>query len=226
VAAGHRGKQRAARSRPAGSSPLRLNAAAKPPRAPARRATTHQSLHRHPAVRKANPTQRHPAHRLIRTTIVPALPGSRHAQDFGHPRTRLQKLTRVGCQQRYPRFMDRGKQPDGRNRPMKRFPGERRRFPPCGGEPLPMSSCAAPAGSLCRTGRGRVAAQYHTARFRLVPRLAKALAVRSRRSAGPARPGPSFPAPQRPAQCRRGTCGSGTPARPPSARRSTPRQTR
>src|SRR5665811_1075799 len=41
----------------------------------------------------------------------------------------------------------------------------------------PMSSCAVPAGSPCRTGRGRVAAQYHTARFRLVPRLAKALAV-------------------------------------------------
>jgi hypothetical protein len=40
-----------------------------------------------------------------------------------------------------------------------------------------MSSCAAPAGSPCRTGRGRVAAQYHTARFRLVPRLAKALAI-------------------------------------------------
>src|SRR6266581_1568126 len=40
-----------------------------------------------------------------------------------------------------------------------------------------MSSCAAPAGSPCRTGKGRVSAQYHTARFRLVPRLAKALAV-------------------------------------------------
>jgi len=40
-----------------------------------------------------------------------------------------------------------------------------------------MSSCAALAGSPCRTGRGRVAAQYHTARFRLVPHLAKALAV-------------------------------------------------
>src|SRR5664280_1697758 len=39
----------------------------------------------------------------------------------------------------------------------------------------PMSSCAAPAGSPCRTGRGRVAVQYHTARFRLVPSLAKAL---------------------------------------------------
>ena len=41
----------------------------------------------------------------------------------------------------------------------------------------PMSSCAAPAGSPCRTGRGRVAAQYHTARFRIVPHLAKALSV-------------------------------------------------
>ncbi|MEO3853801.1 recombinase family protein [Acrocarpospora sp. B8E8] len=41
----------------------------------------------------------------------------------------------------------------------------------------PMSSCAAPAGSPCRTGRGKVAAQYHTARFRLVPSLAKVLNV-------------------------------------------------
>jgi DNA invertase Pin-like site-specific DNA recombinase len=41
----------------------------------------------------------------------------------------------------------------------------------------PMSSCAAPAGSPCRTSRGKVAVQYHTARFRLVPQLAKALAV-------------------------------------------------
>ena len=41
----------------------------------------------------------------------------------------------------------------------------------------PMSSCEAPAGSPCRTGRGRVAAQYHTARFRLVPQLAKAFSV-------------------------------------------------
>jgi resolvase-like protein len=41
----------------------------------------------------------------------------------------------------------------------------------------PMSSCAAPAGSPCRTGRGKVAAQYHTARFRLVPHLAKALSI-------------------------------------------------
>ncbi|WP_218022301.1 recombinase family protein [Nocardia amamiensis] len=41
----------------------------------------------------------------------------------------------------------------------------------------PMSSCAAPAGSPCRTGKGKVAIQYHTARFRLVPALAKALTV-------------------------------------------------
>src|SRR4051794_34345854 len=40
-----------------------------------------------------------------------------------------------------------------------------------------MSSCAAPAGSPCRTSKGRVAAQYHTARFRLIPHLAKALNV-------------------------------------------------
>ncbi|MER7792919.1 hypothetical protein [Streptomyces sp. NPDC097640] len=38
----------------------------------------------------------------------------------------------------------------------------------------PMSTCAAPAGSPCRTGKGEVAIQYHTTRFRLVPQLAKA----------------------------------------------------
>ncbi|MGW4719478.1 recombinase family protein [Nocardia sp. NPDC004260] len=41
----------------------------------------------------------------------------------------------------------------------------------------PMSSCTAPAGSPCRTGRGKVASQYHTARFRLVPSLSKTLNV-------------------------------------------------
>ncbi|MFI9588433.1 recombinase family protein [Streptomyces sp. NPDC052236] len=41
----------------------------------------------------------------------------------------------------------------------------------------PMSTCAAPAGSPCRTGKRKVAIQYHTARFRLVPQLAKALNV-------------------------------------------------
>ncbi|WP_436850856.1 hypothetical protein [Streptomyces avermitilis] len=30
----------------------------------------------------------------------------------------------------------------------------------------PMSTCTAPAGSPCRTGKGKVAIQYHTARFR------------------------------------------------------------
>lgn len=41
----------------------------------------------------------------------------------------------------------------------------------------PMSTCAAPAGSPCRTGKGKVAIHYHTARFRLVPQLAKTLNV-------------------------------------------------
>ncbi|MFJ8794152.1 recombinase family protein [Streptomyces sp. NPDC102462] len=40
-----------------------------------------------------------------------------------------------------------------------------------------MSTCTAPAGSPCRTGKGNAAIQYHTARFRLVPHLAKALSV-------------------------------------------------
>ena len=41
----------------------------------------------------------------------------------------------------------------------------------------PMFTCAAPTGSPCRTGKGKVAIQYHTARFRLVPQLAKVLNV-------------------------------------------------
>ncbi|MEU9456511.1 hypothetical protein [Streptomyces sp. NPDC048277] len=43
----------------------------------------------------------------------------------------------------------------------------------------PMSICATPAGSPCRTGKGKgnVAIQHHTAHFRLVPQLAKALGV-------------------------------------------------
>src|SRR3954447_24651810 len=45
------------------------------------------------------------------------------------------------------------------------------------GNDCPMSSCSVPAGSPCRTGKGRVAVQYHTARFRLVPQLAKRLSV-------------------------------------------------
>src|SRR5258708_3913122 len=38
-----------------------------------------------------------------------------------------------------------------------------------------MSSCTAPPASPCRTSRGKVAAQYHTARFPLLPPLAHAL---------------------------------------------------
>ncbi len=41
----------------------------------------------------------------------------------------------------------------------------------------PMSTCAARAGSPRRTGKGKVAIQCHTARFRLVPQLAKVLSV-------------------------------------------------
>ncbi|WP_327591588.1 recombinase family protein [Streptomyces chartreusis] len=40
-----------------------------------------------------------------------------------------------------------------------------------------MSTCSAPPSSPCRTSKGKVAIQYHTARFRLVPALAKALNV-------------------------------------------------
>ncbi|MFC4116024.1 hypothetical protein [Nonomuraea zeae] len=58
----------------------------------------------------------------------------------------------------------------------------------------PMSSCAAPAGLPCRTGRGKVVAQHHTARFGLVPALAKALHVPTPRCASPARPGSYCPA--------------------------------
>ncbi|MEW1551845.1 recombinase family protein [Streptomyces tsukubensis] len=43
--------------------------------------------------------------------------------------------------------------------------------------PAGLAPQAAPAGSPCRTGKGKVAIQYHTARFRLIPSLAKALNV-------------------------------------------------
>jgi hypothetical protein len=74
----------------------------------------------------------------------------------------------------------------------------------------PMSTCAAPAGSPCRTGKGKVAIQYHTARFRLVPQLAKALYVPT-----PAvrKPGSVWTElPRAPASSRSGTSASGTPA--------------
>ena len=89
-----------------------------------------------------------------------------------------------------------------------------------------MSSCAAPAGSPCRTARGRVAAQYHTARFRLVPRLAKALAVPVPPLRRPGSAWAELPALRRPTRHRPGTCGSGTLAPRPPASRSTPRWTR
>ncbi|MFB7253586.1 recombinase family protein [Streptomyces nojiriensis] len=40
-----------------------------------------------------------------------------------------------------------------------------------------MSTCAAPVGSPCWTSKDKVTIQYHTARFRLVPQLAKVLSV-------------------------------------------------
>ncbi|MFD9789585.1 recombinase family protein [Streptomyces sp. NPDC059070] len=39
--------------------------------------------------------------------------------------------------------------------------------------------CAAPAGSPCRTGSGKVASSYHTARFALVPSLKAELTVKT-----------------------------------------------
>ena len=88
-----------------------------------------------------------------------------------------------------------------------------------------MSTCAAPAGSPCRTGKGRVAVQYHTARFRLVPSLAKALTVPPPRCASPDRPGSSCPGRRRPTTSRPGTRGSATRAPPLSASRWTPSST-
>lgn len=41
----------------------------------------------------------------------------------------------------------------------------------------PMPSCAAPQAPPCRTGKGKVAIQYHIARFRLVSQLAKMLSM-------------------------------------------------
>jgi DNA invertase Pin-like site-specific DNA recombinase len=82
----------------------------------------------------------------------------------------------------------------------------------------PMSSCAAPAGSPCRTGKGKVAVQYHTARFRLVPHLAKVLNVPT-----PAlrKPGSAWVELPRPARARAKPAGH---ARIGYARASTVRQ--
>ena len=59
----------------------------------------------------------------------------------------------------------------------------------------PMSTCDAPVGSPCRTTKGKVAIQYHTARFRLVPQLAKVLNVPTPPCASPARVWAELPRP-------------------------------
>lgn len=59
----------------------------------------------------------------------------------------------------------------------------------------PMSTCHAPAGSPCRTTKGRVAIQYHTARFRLVSHLKKELSVPTPPERKPGQRWESLPAP-------------------------------
>jgi DNA invertase Pin-like site-specific DNA recombinase len=83
----------------------------------------------------------------------------------------------------------------------------------------PMSSCLAPAGSPCRTGRGKVAAAYHTARFRLVPRLAKALTVPVPPHRRPGAPWTELPRPPSPAAAEAGHVRIGY-ARASTARQS------
>ncbi|MET8327673.1 recombinase family protein [Streptomyces sp. NPDC005181] len=56
--------------------------------------------------------------------------------------------------------------------------------------------CQAPAGSPCRTGAGKVAANYHTGRFALVPALRAELTVKTPADRSPGKqwsPGPSVP---------------------------------
>jgi hypothetical protein len=62
-------------------------------------------------------------------------------------------------------------------RPHETVRGRERRLQACGITRLSDVHLCCPAGSPCRTGKGKVAIQYHTARFRLVPQLAKALSV-------------------------------------------------
>jgi hypothetical protein len=62
----------------------------------------------------------------------------------------------------------------------------------------PCPHCSVESGSPCRSRRGTVAAMYHTARFRKVPRLAKRLRVPTPADRGPGqpwRPGTPPPAP-------------------------------
>jgi DNA invertase Pin-like site-specific DNA recombinase len=61
----------------------------------------------------------------------------------------------------------------------------------------PCPKCTVPAGSVCRTRAGKVAAKYHTARFILVPALREDLAVAvppDRRPGTPWHQGPPVPA--------------------------------
>ncbi|MFC3453364.1 recombinase family protein [Amycolatopsis speibonae] len=60
----------------------------------------------------------------------------------------------------------------------------------------PCPKCEVPAGSVCRTRAGKVAAKYHTARFILVPALREDLAVTvpaDRRPGSAWTPGPKIP---------------------------------
>ncbi|MFJ5098515.1 recombinase family protein [Streptomyces sp. NPDC088557] len=52
----------------------------------------------------------------------------------------------------------------------------------------PCPKCEAPAGSPCRTGVGKVAANYHTGRFVLVPALKAELAVKTPADRNPGKP--------------------------------------
>lgn len=83
----------------------------------------------------------------------------------------------------------------------------------------PMSTCQAPAGSPCHTTKGRVAIQYHTARFRLVSQLKKELGIPTPAVRKPGQRWEQLPAPA--------TAKSGGPAgnvRLGYARASTARQ--
>ncbi|MEV4471945.1 recombinase family protein [Nonomuraea sp. NPDC049504] len=74
-----------------------------------------------------------------------------------------------------------------------------------------MTACAAPPGRPAAPAEARWL-QYHTARFRLVPALAKALNVPTLAIRKPSLAWPNCPARPRTASSPRGTCGSATRA--------------
>jgi DNA invertase Pin-like site-specific DNA recombinase len=85
----------------------------------------------------------------------------------------------------------------------------------------PCPKCDAPAGSPCRTGRGKTAARYHTARFILVPALREELNVAVPPDRSPGRtwsPGPAA------GNARAAEAPPGQPIRIGYARCSTARQ--